>query len=75
MEDLMWADKFKVIDDFIFDFCMHYICFQYYLCLLTAACWAKDKLKNIEGLRFKAREIGYKEIGEKDTNNCLKGLI
>jgi hypothetical protein len=65
MEDLMWAGKFKVIDDFIFDFCMHDICFQYYLCLLTAACWAKDKLKNTEGLRFKAKEIGYKEIGKK----------
>jgi hypothetical protein len=75
MEDLMWANKFKVIDDFIFDFCMHDICFQYYICLLTAACWAKDKLKNIEGLRFKAKEIGYKEIGEKDTNSCLKGLL
>ena len=63
MEDLMWANKFNVIDDFIFDFCMHdNICFQYYLCLLTAACWAEDKLKNIDGLRFKAREIGNKEI-------------
>lgn len=75
MEDLMWADKFNVIDDFIYDFCKHDdICFQYYLTLLTAACWAKDKLKNIEGLRFKAREIGNKEIGEKDTESCLRGL-
>ena len=77
MEDLMWEGKFKIVDDFIFDFCnsKQPICFQYYLTLLTCACWAKDKLKNIEGLRFKAREIGNKEIGEKDTNSCLKGLI
>jgi len=75
MEDLMWADKFKVIDDFIFDFCMKDICFQYCLCLLTCACWAKDKLKNVDGLRFKARETGYKEIGEKDTESCLRGLL
>jgi hypothetical protein len=76
MEDLMWEGKFKIVDDFIYEFCKHDdICFQYYLTLLTCAYWAKDKLKNIEGLRFKAREIGNKEIGEKDTNSCLKGLI
>ena len=75
MEDLMWAGKFKVIDDFIYDFCKHDICFQYYLCLLTCACWANDKLKNTQGLRYKAKEIGYKEIGEEDTDSCLKGLL
>jgi hypothetical protein len=75
MEDLMWAGKFNVVDEFIYDFCKHDVCFQYYICLLTAACWVKDKLKNIEELRFKAKEIGYKEIGEKDTDSCLKGLL
>jgi hypothetical protein len=77
MDDLMYAGKFKVVDDFIFDFCnaKELICFQYYIALLTCACWAKDKLKNIEGLRFKAREAGYKEIGKKATEQCLKGLL
>jgi hypothetical protein len=77
MDDLMYAGKFKVVDDFIFDFCNYKtpICFQYYLTLLVCACWAKDKLKNIEGLRFKAREAGYNEIGKKSTEQCLKGLI
>ena len=75
MEDLMWADKFNVIDDFIKDFCKEDICFQYCLCLLTAACWAKDKIKNKEMLVEKTKQQGIKEIGEKDTNSCLRGLL
>jgi len=75
MEDLMYAGKFDVVDDFILDFCKHDICFQYCLCLLTAACWAKDEIKNKEMLVEKTKQQGIKEIGEKDTNNCLQGLI
>jgi hypothetical protein len=77
MEDLMWANKFDVIDDFIKEFCEceHEICFQHCLCLLTAACWAKDKIKNKEMLVEKTKAQGIKEIGEKDTMSCLKGLI
>ena len=75
MEDLMWAGKFDVVDDFIKEFCEQEICFQYCLCLLTAACWANDKIKNKEMLIIKTREIGIEEIGEEDTNSCLKGLI
>lgn len=75
MDDLMWKSKFDVVDKFIEDFCKKDICFQYCLCLLTTSFWAKDKLKNLELIKKKAREVGYKEIGEKDTNSCLKGLI
>jgi hypothetical protein len=75
MEDLMWESKFDIIDKFIEDFCKEDICFQYCLCLLTTAFWAKDKLKNLELIKQKAREVGNKEIGEKDTMSCLKGLI
>ena len=75
MEDLMWAGKFDVVDDFIEEFCKEEICFQYCLCLLTAACWAKDKIKNKEMLIEKTKQQGIKEIGEKDTNSCLRGLI
>jgi hypothetical protein len=75
MEDLMWAGKFDIIDKFIEDFCKEDICFQYCLCLLTAACWAKDKIKNKEMLIEKTKQQGIKEIGEKDTNSCLRGLI
>jgi len=74
MEDLMWAGKFNVIDDFILEFCEHEICFQYCLCLLTCANWAKDKLNNRHILIAKSVAQGIKEIGEKDTNSCLKGL-
>jgi hypothetical protein len=75
LDDLMWANKFDVIDKFIEDFCKEEICFQYCLCLLTTAFWAKDKIKNLELIKLKARETGNKEIGEEDTNSCLKGLI
>ena len=75
MDDLMWESKFDLVDKFIEDFCKEDICFQYCLTLLTTAYWAKDKLKNLELIKQKAREVGYKEIGEKDTNSCLKGLI
>lgn len=75
MDDLMWAGKFNVVDDFIKEFCEHEICFQYCLCLLTCAFWAKDKIKNKEMLVKKTTEQGIKEIGEKDTVSCLKGLI
>lgn len=75
MDDLMWEGKFDMVDKFIEDFCKEDICFQYYLCLLTTAFWAKNKLKNLELIKQKAREVGNKEIGEKDTNSCLKGLI
>jgi hypothetical protein len=75
MDDLMWEGKFDIIDKFIEDFCKEDICFQYCLCLLTTAFWAKDKLKNLELIKQKAREVGNKEIGEKDTMSCLKGLI
>jgi len=75
MEDLMWAGKFDVIDDFIKEFCEADICFQYCLCLLTAACWAKDKIKNKGMLIEKTTKRGIEEIGEKDTMSCLKGLL
>ena len=75
MEDLMWASKFNIVDDFIKEFCEHEICFQYCLCLLTAACWAKDNIKNKEMLIERTRAQGIKEIGEKDTESCLRGLI
>jgi hypothetical protein len=75
MDDLMWANKFDVVDDFIKEFCEHEICFQYCLCLLTCAHWAKDKIKNKEMLVEKTKKKGIEEIGEKDTNSCLKGLI
>jgi hypothetical protein len=75
MDDLMWESKFDVVDKFIEDFCKEDICFQYCLCLLTTAFWAKDKIKNKEMLVEKTRAQGNKEIGEKDTNSCLKGLI
>jgi hypothetical protein len=76
MEDLMWANKFDVVDDFIKEFCEceQEICFQYCLCLLTAACWANYKIKNKEMLIEKTKAQGIKEIGEKDTMSCLKGL-
>jgi len=75
MEDLMWENKFDVVDKFIEDFCNEEICFQYCLTLLTAACWAKDKIKNKGILVEKTTKRGIEEIGEKDTNSCLKGLI
>jgi hypothetical protein len=77
MEDLMWEGKFDVIDKFIEEFCEHEyeVCFQYCLCLLTAACWAKDKLKNIDMIKDLTREAGNREIGVEDTMRCLKGLI
>lgn len=75
MEDLMWENKFDVVDDFIKEFCEAEICFQYCLCLLTAACWAKDNIKNKDMLIEKTTKRGIKEIGEKNTNSCLKGLI
>jgi len=75
MEDLMWEGKFDVVDQFIEDFCKEDICFQYCLCLLTAACWAKDKIKNKGMLVEKTTKRGIEEIGEKDTISCLRGLI
>jgi hypothetical protein len=75
MDDLMWADKFNIVDDFIKEFCEHEICFQYCLCLLTCAHWAKDKIKNKIILENKTMKQGIKEIGKKDTMSCLKGLI
>ena len=75
MDDLMWEGKFDVVDKFIEDFCKEDICFQYCLCLLTCANWAKDKIKNKEMLVKKTKTQGIKEIGEKDTISCLKGLI
>lgn len=75
MDDLMWAGKFDVVDDFIKEFCRHDICFQYCLCLLTCAMWAKDKLKNREMLIGKTKKKGIEEIGEKDTMSCLSGLL
>ena len=75
MEDLMWENKFDVVDKFIEDFCKEEICFQYCLCLLTCAHWAKNKIKNKGILIEKTRKRGIEEIGEKDTNSCLKGLI
>jgi hypothetical protein len=53
LDDLMWAGKFYVIDNFIKEFCENKICFQYCLCLLTTAFWAKDKLKNYELIKQK----------------------
>ena len=75
MDDLMWEGKFDVVDNFIKEFCENEICFQYCLCLLTTAFCVKNKLKNYGLIKQKTREIGNKEIGEKDTNSCLKGLI
>lgn len=75
MDDLMWAKKFDVVDEFIKEFCEVEICFQYCLCLLTAACWAKDNIKNKQILIERTKAQGIKEIGEKDTMRCLKGLI
>jgi hypothetical protein len=75
MEDLMWAGKFDVVDDFIKEFCEQEICFQYCLCLLTAACWASNKINSMEILIEKTKKKGIEEIGEEDTNSCLKGLI
>lgn len=75
MDDLMWANKFDIIDKFIEDFCNADICFQYCLCLLTTAHWAKDKLKNFELIKQKSIETGTKELGEEDMKNCLKGLL
>jgi hypothetical protein len=75
MEDLMWENKFNIVDKFIEDFCNEEICFQYCLCLLTCAHWAKDKIKNKQMLIDKTKAQGIKEIGEKDTNSCLRGLI
>ena len=69
------AGKFDVVDDFIKEFCRHDICFQYCLCLLTCAMWAKDKLKNREMLIGKTKKKGIEEIGEKDTMSCLSGLL
>lgn len=75
MDDLMWEGKFDVVDKFIEDFCKEDICFQYCLVLLTCAHWAKDKIKNKQMLIEKTKFQGFKEIGEKDTISCLKGLI
>ena len=75
MDDLMWEGKFDVVDKFIENFCKEDICFQYCLCLLTCAHWAKDKIKNKEMLIEKTKTQGIKEIGKKDTASCLKGLI
>jgi hypothetical protein len=75
MEDLMWENKFNIVDNFIEDFCKEDICFQYCLCLLTCAYWAKDNIKNKQMLIDKTKAQGIKEIGEKDTLSCLKGLI
>jgi hypothetical protein len=75
MDDLMYEGKFDVVDKFIEDFCKEDICFQYCLCLLTCAYWAKDKIKNKSMLIEKTTKRGIKEIGEKSTMSCLKGLI
>ena len=75
MEDLMWAKKFDVVDEFIREFCENEICFQYCLCLLTAACWARDNIKNKQMLIDRTTAQGIKEIGVEDTMSCLKGLI
>ena len=75
MEDLMWESKFDVVDKFIEDFCKEDICFQYCLCMLTCAYWAKDKIKNKGMLIEKTTKRDIIEIGEKSTTSCLKGLI
>ncbi len=75
MDDLMWENKFDVVDQFIEDFCKEDICFQYCLCLLNCACWVKDKIKNKQIIVDKTKAQGIKEIGEKDTISCLRGLI
>ena len=75
MDDLMWANKFHIVDEFILQFCEYNICFQYCLCLLTCARWASNKINSMEILIEKTKKKGIEEIGEEDTNSCLKGLI
>ena len=79
MEDLMWADRFDIIDEYILEFCncnTPAIRFQYYVCLLTCAMWAKKELKNRQFLIKKAIEVGIKERqNEKEVMQVLQGLI
>jgi hypothetical protein len=78
MEDLMWADRFDLIDYYILEFCNATppIKFQYYICMLTCAMWAKKELKYRQFLIKKAIEVGMKERQtEKEVLQVLQGLI
>ena len=75
IDDLIDMRDFQTIDDFIENFCKEDICFQYHICLLTAAYWIKNEIKNIEMLKIKAKEVGIKEIGERDTMKALYMLM
>jgi hypothetical protein len=79
MEDLMWANRFDIIDEYIMEFCncdRPVICFQYFVCLLTAAMWAKDRLDNREYLKAKTIEAGKRELHDRDkVLRILHGLL
>ena len=75
VDELFIANKDKEVDEFILKFCNEEMCFQYYVCLLTAALWKPQNITNLELLRKKTIEAGTKEIGKKDTLTTLRGLI
>jgi NADPH-dependent glutamate synthase beta subunit-like oxidoreductase len=75
IDELISENDYQTIDDFIREFCNNEICFQYYVCLLTASLLRKDKLQNIGTLKQKAISAGMKEIGIEDTIKTLNGLI
>lgn len=75
IDDLIDIRNFKAIDDFIEQFCKEDICFQYYVCLLTASHWIKNELKNLDLLKKNAKKAGIKEVGERDTMKALYMLM
>lgn len=75
VDELFLSDNYLEVDKFIEEFCQQDICFQYYVCMLTAALWGDGYLKNINMLRQKAIEQGEKELPEKEVGLILTGLL